>query len=200
MELNIIDSQKLPSPKYNSTLRRKFYLLSDFKDRLLKEYNDNHKKYGVGFLCYSKSLSKSFNKVLLYSKTKYFIFIEGEEGEGKSVLAKVAHHNREGRKLLELCCLEFSENIIVDKLISHIENKKKDGILIKNIQALFEKDCSKILRILKKMDDDKFRLYITLSGNLESQRGPLAYYLCNKLRVNIPPFCLRKNIKLALNI
>jgi DNA-binding NtrC family response regulator len=125
----------------------KDYLLKPFSDgklqQVLNRFFNNRKHFSFEAIINEKFITKSPKQVEELYKLKNLtisdkpIFISGETGTGKRVVAHIIKSICEQRNFIELNCSQFNDDLIASELFGHVKGAftgatdNKDGLLLK---------------------------------------------------------------------
>lgn len=148
------------------------------KIKELKEENENLKNqvnnqfYDVNIIGKSKHISDIKDKINIAAKSDARVFITGENGTGKEVVAKSIHlsSNRKTKSFIDINCAAIPENLIESELFGYEKgaftgaiNSKKGKFELADKGTLFLDEIAdmslgtqtKVLRVLQEMKFEK---------------------------------------------
>ena len=164
----------------------------------------------------SREMVKLREDILDFGRADGHIFITGEIGTGKSLIAQAIHAcgNRQGTEFIIFDCAAHSPNEIENELFSKVVDQSKkpiieqvvNGTLCLENLAHMPKNCqNKLLSLIKSGDNtpEKYIRIISISENYMSDKSDndilsSLFYRLNSLNLNLPPLRKRGNDILEL--
>ena len=163
----------------------------------------------------SEKMQKIYQLIESVASTNATIFINGESGTGKGLVARAIHesdHNRKGKPFIEVSCGALSETLLESELFGHMKGAFtgaiKDGtIFLDEIDAFSPALQVKLLRVLQdgvfeRVGDNitrkaSARIIVATNQNLTElvERGDFRedlYYRINVIMIKLPSLRERK--------
>jgi len=134
----------------------------------------------IQLIARSEAMQKIFSKVDSIAKTDAKVFLWGESGVGKDMLAKIIHYHsyRESFPLVSINCAAIPENLIESELFGHVKgaftgaDENKEGLIAQAeggtlfLDEITEMSPQAQAKLLKFLQDGK---YTPIGGTKERQ-------------------------------
>ncbi|HZZ78306.1 MAG TPA: sigma-54 dependent transcriptional regulator [Gemmataceae bacterium] len=172
----------------------------------------------------SEALGSVIDKAKSVARSKLPVLIQGESGTGKELLARLIHEHspRAKKKLVQINCAAFSENLIESEIFGHekgaftgadqrhlgyFERAHQGSLLLDEIGEMPLRMQAKLLRVLEEEAFERVggeqmlhvdvHVIATTNRDLEQEiaRGAFRndlYYRLNALQLHVPPLRVRR--------
>jgi len=164
----------------------------------------------------SREMVKLREDILDFGRADGHIFITGELGTGKSLIAQAIHAcgTRQGAEFITFDCAAYSLNEIEKELFTKVNDQTAKPIIeqavngtlcLENLKQMPKNCQNKLLALIKSRDHSQqnYIRIISISENNSSDKSdngilPSLFYRLNSLNLNLPPLRKRGNDILEL--
>ena len=164
----------------------------------------------------SRGMVKLREDILDFGRADGHIFITGELGTGKSLIAQAIHAcgTRQGAEFITFDCAAYSLNEIEKELFTKVNDQTAKPIIeqavngtlcLENLKQMPKNCQNKLLALIKSRDHSQqnYIRIISISENNSSDKSdngilPSLFYRLNSLNLNLPPLRKRGNDILEL--